>query len=153
MTGGTCLPVLQSNCNVGVINVGAPAAGMNAAVRAAVRVGIADGHKMFAVYDGFEGFAKGQVSPWGRLGKGRSWVNGGPNLPGLNTWGSFSGEHGDCFLRTTSVLGSCPRCGPGPAVKLRWDVFSPKAAVEHGWDAVGRVRRAAHGRHVLGIKP
>ena len=56
---------------MGVVNVGAPAAGMNAAVRAAVRVGIADGHKVFAVYDGFEGFAKGQVSPGGAW-RGRS---------------------------------------------------------------------------------
>lgn len=44
-----------------VMNVGAPAAGMNAAVRSAVRVGITEGHKMFAVNDGFEGFYKGQV--------------------------------------------------------------------------------------------
>lgn len=44
-----------------VLNVGAPAAGMNAAVRSAVRVGISEGHKMFAVNDGFEGFYKGQV--------------------------------------------------------------------------------------------
>lgn len=58
-------PVLQSGFNVAVINVGAPAAGMNAAVRSAVRVGISEGHKMFAVYDGFEGFAKGQVGPSG----------------------------------------------------------------------------------------
>lgn len=42
--------------------MGAPAAGMNAAVRSAVRVGISEGHKMFAVNDGFEGFYKGQVS-------------------------------------------------------------------------------------------
>lgn len=41
--------------------MGAPAAGMNAAVRSAVRVGISEGHKMFAVSDGFEGFYKGQV--------------------------------------------------------------------------------------------
>jgi hypothetical protein len=41
---------------------------MNAAVRSAVRVGIADGHKMFAIYDGFEGFANGQVSLPGVLG-------------------------------------------------------------------------------------
>uniref|UniRef100_A0A8C9VVK5 Phosphofructokinase, platelet n=1 Tax=Scleropages formosus TaxID=113540 RepID=A0A8C9VVK5_SCLFO len=47
--------------NVAVLNVGAPAAGMNAAVRAAVRVGISEGHTMFAVSDGFEGFYKGQV--------------------------------------------------------------------------------------------
>lgn len=52
----------QSNFNVAVLNVGAPAAGMNAAVRSAVRVGISEGHKMFAVNDGFEGFYKGQVS-------------------------------------------------------------------------------------------
>lgn len=56
---------------MGIVNVGAPAAGMNAAVRAAVRVGISDGHKVFAVYDGFEGFAKGQVSPGGAW-RGRS---------------------------------------------------------------------------------
>ena len=55
---------------MGVVNVGAPAAGMNAAVRAAVRVGISEGPKMFAVYDGFEGFAKGQVSPGGARGEG-----------------------------------------------------------------------------------
>lgn len=73
--------VLQSNCNVAVINVGAPAAGMNAAVRSAVRVGISEGHKMFAIYDGFEGFAKGQVSL-----RGASWGTGA-SLPRLETWG------------------------------------------------------------------
>lgn len=51
----------QSSFNVAVLNVGAPAAGMNAAVRSAVRVGITEGHKMFAISDGFEGFHKGQV--------------------------------------------------------------------------------------------
>nr|XP_023404499.1 ATP-dependent 6-phosphofructokinase, platelet type [Loxodonta africana] len=54
--------IVKSNYNVGIINVGAPAAGMNAAVRAAVRVGISDGHRMLAIYDGFDGFFKGQVS-------------------------------------------------------------------------------------------
>uniref|UniRef100_A0A672Q3B0 Phosphofructokinase, platelet n=1 Tax=Sinocyclocheilus grahami TaxID=75366 RepID=A0A672Q3B0_SINGR len=54
--------VTFSNFNVAVLNVGAPAAGMNAAVRSAVRVGISEGHKMFAVSDGFEGFRKGQVN-------------------------------------------------------------------------------------------
>lgn len=59
VTDALCHP--QSNFNVAVLNVGAPAAGMNAAVRSAVRVGITEGHKMFAVSDGFEGFYKGQV--------------------------------------------------------------------------------------------
>uniref|UniRef100_A0A672Q948 Phosphofructokinase, platelet n=1 Tax=Sinocyclocheilus grahami TaxID=75366 RepID=A0A672Q948_SINGR len=56
--------VTFSNFNVAVLNVGAPAAGMNAAVRSAVRVGISEGHKMFAVSDGFEGFRKGQKPCW-----------------------------------------------------------------------------------------
>lgn len=59
VTAALCPP--QSSFNVAVLNVGAPAAGMNAAVRSAVRVGITEGHKMFAVSDGFEGFYKGQV--------------------------------------------------------------------------------------------
>lgn len=44
-----------------VMNIGAPCAGMNAAVRAAVRMGIIQGHTMLAVHDGFDGLAQGQV--------------------------------------------------------------------------------------------
>uniref|UniRef100_A0A8C5CKB5 ATP-dependent 6-phosphofructokinase n=1 Tax=Gadus morhua TaxID=8049 RepID=A0A8C5CKB5_GADMO len=71
----------QSGFNVAVLNVGAPAAGMNAAVRSAVRVGIAEGHKMFAVNDGFEGFAKGQIKEikWGDVG---GWTGQGGSLLG-----------------------------------------------------------------------
>lgn len=45
-----------------ILNVGAPCAGMNAAVRAAVRIGIIQGHNMLAVHDGFEGLAEAKVS-------------------------------------------------------------------------------------------
>ncbi|XP_073533747.1 ATP-dependent 6-phosphofructokinase, platelet type isoform X5 [Phyllobates terribilis] len=71
----------KSNCNVAVLNVGAPAAGMNGAVRSAVRVGITEGHKMFAVNDGFEGFAKGQIKEikWGDVG---GWTGQGGSLLG-----------------------------------------------------------------------
>ncbi|XP_048866434.1 ATP-dependent 6-phosphofructokinase, platelet type-like isoform X2 [Brienomyrus brachyistius] len=71
----------KSSFNVAVLNVGAPAAGMNAAVRAAVRVGISEGHKMFAVNDGFEGFAKGQIKEikWGDVG---GWTGQGGSLLG-----------------------------------------------------------------------
>ncbi|XP_042366651.1 ATP-dependent 6-phosphofructokinase, platelet type isoform X5 [Plectropomus leopardus] len=70
-----------SNFNVAVLNVGAPAAGMNAAVRSAVRVGISEGHKMFAVSDGFEGFCKGQIKEikWGDVG---GWTGQGGSLLG-----------------------------------------------------------------------
>ncbi|XP_030054774.1 ATP-dependent 6-phosphofructokinase, platelet type isoform X4 [Microcaecilia unicolor] len=71
----------KSNFNVAVLNVGAPAAGMNGAVRSAVRVGITEGHKMFAVNDGFEGFAKGQIKEiqWGDVG---GWTGQGGSLLG-----------------------------------------------------------------------
>ncbi|XP_029313196.1 ATP-dependent 6-phosphofructokinase, platelet type isoform X6 [Cottoperca gobio] len=70
-----------SNFNVAVLNVGAPAAGMNAAVRSAVRVGISEGHKMFAVSDGFEGFYKGQIKEikWADVG---GWTGQGGSLLG-----------------------------------------------------------------------
>lgn len=97
--------VSQSNCNVAVINVGAPAAGMNAAVRSAVRVGIADGHKMLAIYDGFEGFAKGQVSPWGT-----SLGDGGP--PKAANLGLYPLVNADAALQddfcSPSALGYAP---------------------------------------------
>ncbi|XP_032533777.1 ATP-dependent 6-phosphofructokinase, platelet type isoform X2 [Chiroxiphia lanceolata] len=71
----------KTNFNVAVLNVGAPAAGMNAAVRAAVRVGITEGHKMFAVIDGFEGFAKGKIKEisWGDVG---GWTGQGGSILG-----------------------------------------------------------------------
>lgn len=45
-----------------ILNVGAPAAGMNAAVRSAVRVGLAQGLRVYTVNDGFEGLANDGVS-------------------------------------------------------------------------------------------
>lgn len=53
----------QSNINIAILNVGAPCAGMNAAVRSAVRIGLLQGHQMLAVHDGFEGLANGLVHP------------------------------------------------------------------------------------------
>lgn len=52
----------QTNFSLAVLNVGAPAAGMNAAVRSAVRLGLIRGHKVYGVHDGFQGLARGQVS-------------------------------------------------------------------------------------------
>ncbi|XP_062847216.1 ATP-dependent 6-phosphofructokinase, platelet type isoform X2 [Trichomycterus rosablanca] len=82
----------QSNFNVAVLNVGAPAAGMNAAVRSAVRVGISEGHKMFAVNDGFEGFYKGQIKEikWGDVG---GWTGQGGSL--LGTKRTLPAKHVD----------------------------------------------------------
>ncbi|XP_069735642.1 ATP-dependent 6-phosphofructokinase, muscle type [Phaenicophaeus curvirostris] len=63
-------PSTKSGYTVAVLNVGAPAAGMNAAVRSTVRIGLIHGHRMLAVHDGFEGLAHGQVEEisWDRVG-------------------------------------------------------------------------------------
>ncbi|XP_049632260.1 ATP-dependent 6-phosphofructokinase, platelet type [Suncus etruscus] len=73
--------ITKSNFNVAVTNVGAPAAGMNAAVRSAVRMGISDGHRMLAISDGFEGLAKGKIQEigWGDVG---GWTGQGGSLLG-----------------------------------------------------------------------
>ncbi|KAM9351158.1 ATP-dependent 6-phosphofructokinase, muscle type-like [Symphorus nematophorus] len=81
-------PDVKSNINVAIMNIGAPCAGMNAAVRAAVRMGIIQGHNMFAVHDGFDGLAHGQIEPinWtsvsGWTGKGGSMLGTKRTLPG-----------------------------------------------------------------------
>lgn len=60
-----------------VMNVGAPAAGMNAAVRSTVRIGLIHGHRMLAVHDGFEGLAFGMVRSY------REWGWDGEILLGI----------------------------------------------------------------------
>ncbi|XP_044290366.1 ATP-dependent 6-phosphofructokinase, liver type isoform X2 [Varanus komodoensis] len=77
----------KSNFSIAILNVGAPAAGMNAAVRSAVRVGICQGHTMYVVNDGFEGLSKGQIREvgWhdvaGWLGRGGSMLGTKRTLP------------------------------------------------------------------------
>ncbi|XP_020506825.1 ATP-dependent 6-phosphofructokinase, liver type [Labrus bergylta] len=71
----------QSNFSLAVLNVGAPAAGMNAAVRSAVRIAMAQGHKVYAVHDGFQGLAKGDVfeMEWHKVA---GWTGQGGSLLG-----------------------------------------------------------------------
>ncbi|XP_068277370.1 ATP-dependent 6-phosphofructokinase, liver type isoform X1 [Nyctibius grandis] len=77
----------KSPFSMAILNVGAPAAGMNAAVRSAVRIGICQGHTIYVVSDGFEGLAKGQIREvgWhdvaGWLGRGGSMLGTKRTLP------------------------------------------------------------------------
>ncbi|PKU30732.1 atp-dependent 6- liver type [Limosa lapponica baueri] len=70
----------KSPFSMAILNVGAPAAGMNAAVRSAVRIAICQGHTVYVVSDGFEGLSKGQIREvgWhdvaGWLGRGGSML-------------------------------------------------------------------------------
>ncbi|KAI7794201.1 phosphofructokinase, muscle a [Triplophysa rosa] len=75
------IPDTKSNINVAILNVGAPCAGMNAAVRAAVRIGIIQGHNMLAVHDGFEGLAEAKIEPitWNTVG---DWTGNGGSVLG-----------------------------------------------------------------------
>jgi 6-phosphofructokinase 1 len=66
----------QKRFRIWVMNCGAPAPGMNTAARAAVRLGLDQGHVMLGIKNGFEGLAKGEVeemrwmsvSGWASLG-------------------------------------------------------------------------------------
>jgi 6-phosphofructokinase 1 len=66
----------QQRFRIGVLNSGAPAPGMNTAARAAIRLGLDQGHIMLGIRNGFEGLSKGQVeemswmsvSGWASLG-------------------------------------------------------------------------------------
>ncbi|XP_036616326.1 ATP-dependent 6-phosphofructokinase, muscle type [Trichosurus vulpecula] len=65
---------------VAVMNVGAPAAGMNAAVRSSVRIGLIQGNHVLVVHDGFEGLAKGQIEEVGWTYVGGWTGQGGSKL-------------------------------------------------------------------------
>lgn len=66
----------QKPLRFAVMNCGAPAPGMNTAVRAAVRLGLDRGHVMLGIPNGFKGFIEGQtqemdwmsVSGWAAMG-------------------------------------------------------------------------------------
>ena len=51
----------QRRLKLAVLNAGAPAPGMNTAVRAAVRRGLDKGHQIFGVYNGFQGLLNGEI--------------------------------------------------------------------------------------------
>uniref|UniRef100_F6PZE7 ATP-dependent 6-phosphofructokinase n=1 Tax=Ciona intestinalis TaxID=7719 RepID=F6PZE7_CIOIN len=54
----------QKPYNVAIMNVGAPAAGMNAAVRSAVRTCLYNGYKALVVHNGYEGLANDMVETY-----------------------------------------------------------------------------------------
>lgn len=71
----------------GIIHVGAPAGGMNAATRAAIRLGLNKGHVPIAIHNGFPGLIAGDVGEiaWMDVedwnGKGGSELGTNPDQP------------------------------------------------------------------------
>ena len=68
----------QQRMRLGVLNAGAPAPGMNTATRAAVRLGLDKGHRLFGIHNGFEGLGDGEVEEM-------NWMS-------VNGWASMGGS-------------------------------------------------------------
>jgi 6-phosphofructokinase 1 len=61
-----------------ILTDGAPAPGMNTAVRAAIRMAVDQGHTVLAVHNGFEGLIRGELEEYG-------WMD-------VHGWGSMGGS-------------------------------------------------------------
>ncbi|XP_022596165.1 ATP-dependent 6-phosphofructokinase, liver type [Seriola dumerili] len=87
----------ESNFSLAILNVGAPAAGMNAAVRSAVRLALAHGHKVYAVNDGFQGLANGALfeMEWHTVA---GWTGQGGSL--LGTKRTLPNQHMEKIAQT-----------------------------------------------------
>ncbi len=73
----------QKHFRIGVMNSGAPAPGMNTAARAAIRLGLDQGHVMLGIKNGFEGLAKGEVEEMQWMGVS-GWASLGGSMLGTS---------------------------------------------------------------------
>ena len=73
----------QPSYRIAVLNAGAPAPGMNTAVRAVVRLGEDRGHQMLVVKNGFKGLIRGEIEPYDWMSV-NGWVHVGGALLGAN---------------------------------------------------------------------
>jgi 6-phosphofructokinase 1 len=70
------LPPGQRQLRLAVMHLGGPAPGMNTAVRAAVRIGLDQGHALLAVHNGLAGLLAGQLKEMGWMDV-HGWVRRG----------------------------------------------------------------------------
>jgi 6-phosphofructokinase 1 len=73
----------QRRLRIAIVHSGAPAPGMNTAVRAAVRLGLDAGHVMLAVRNGLAGFMNGGIEELGWMSV-RGWTSTGGCELGIN---------------------------------------------------------------------
>jgi 6-phosphofructokinase 1 len=73
----------QRRLKIAVVHSGAPAPGMNTAVRAAVRLGLDAGHVMLGIRNGFAGFIEGRIEELGWMSV-RGWSSKGGCELGIN---------------------------------------------------------------------
>jgi len=73
----------QKRNRFAVMNIGAPAPGMNTAVRAAVWLGLDKGHEMLGIYNGVPGFIDGQIEEMNWMSVA-GWASRGGSELGTN---------------------------------------------------------------------
>ncbi|XP_050395113.1 ATP-dependent 6-phosphofructokinase isoform X2 [Patella vulgata] len=71
----------KTSRNVAVMNIGAPACGMNAAIRSVVRLTLTKGYKILGIQDSFDGLLNGKVGPMGWTTV-QGWAGKGGSLLG-----------------------------------------------------------------------
>lgn len=70
----------KTSLRLAVVNAGAPAPGMNTAVRAAVRLGIDRGHELFGIRHGFQGLIEGDIEALDWMSVNGWAIRGGAEL-------------------------------------------------------------------------
>lgn len=86
----TLLLPKHKRINIAILHIGAPAGGMNAATRTAVRCAINRGHRAFGVYNGFPGLIRGSleelswISVDGWTSHGGSELGTNRDVPGVD---------------------------------------------------------------------
>ena len=73
----------QTRLRLAVVFSGGPAPGMNTAARAAIRLGLDEGHEMLGVHGGFQGLVDGNVEELGWMSV-RGWTTAGGCELGVN---------------------------------------------------------------------
>jgi 6-phosphofructokinase 1 len=73
----------QNRFRIAVLHAGAPAPGMNTAARAAIRLGLDQGHIMLGVRNGLEGLADGEVEEMNWM-SASGWASQGGSVLGTN---------------------------------------------------------------------
>jgi len=73
----------QKRLRLAVMHAGAPAPGMNTAVRAAVRIGLDKGHIMIGIQNGFVGLIEGKIEEFGWMSV-NGWSSSGGSELGTN---------------------------------------------------------------------
>ncbi|KAL7055377.1 hypothetical protein AAHC03_022988 [Spirometra sp. Aus1] len=95
-------PSVRAKLRVGIVNVGAPACGINAAMRSFVRLAITKGYRVLGIMEGFHGLVNGKVRDirWndvtGWVGQGGSMLGtrrDTPNQMGIEAVAARLGEH------------------------------------------------------------